>query len=59
MMPQASDTRKTLCRICKRYKIHNLCIGRHSKSEHNQHHLHFRSLHSYVAKNVKCTVTVF
>jgi nucleotide-binding universal stress UspA family protein len=59
MAPDAWDARRMLCNLCKRYSIDTLCVGKHSKSEHNHHHRHLRSLHSYTTNHANCQVIVF
>jgi nucleotide-binding universal stress UspA family protein len=59
MTPEAWDARRMLCNLCKRYNIDTLCVGKHAKSEHNHHHRHLRSLHSYTTSHAHCQVIVF
>lgn len=59
MIPDAWDARRLLCKLCQRYEIDTLVVGKHSKAEHNHHHWHLRSLHSYTSKHAKCHVIIF
>jgi nucleotide-binding universal stress UspA family protein len=59
LIPEAWDARRVVCNLCKQYEVSTLCVGKHSKSEHNRHQRHVRSLHSYTTKHAHCQVIVF